>query len=158
MWAVSFNACLRHRRIFDITGMLLRHHYGTATGVSSDNSSLMFNKDYPAYPPNNPETAISTTQSLTVKADATNGTLYYDVDGKTTATLRDFSSLASTIGGKFIRVAARYQVDGSLVAVRLWASSFVQQRVDQPRRPRTACEHGNEHGRGRKRVGRRRSS
>jgi hypothetical protein len=123
MWAVNFNACLRHRRIFDITGMLLRHHYGTATGVSSDNSSLMFNKDYPAYPPNNPETAISTTQNLTVKADATNGTLYYDVDGKTTATLRDFSSLASTIGGKFIRVAARYQVDGSLVAVRLWASS-----------------------------------
>jgi hypothetical protein len=70
MWAVNFNPCLRHRRIFDITGVLLRHHYGTATGVSSDNSSLMFNKDYPAYPPSNPETAISTTQSLTVKADS----------------------------------------------------------------------------------------
>jgi hypothetical protein len=123
MWAVNFNPCLRHRRIFDITGLILRHHYGTATGVSTDNSSLMFDKDYPAYPPTNPETAISTTQSLTVKADATNGTLYYDMDGKNTATLKDFSSLASTIGGKFIRVAARYRVDGSIVAARLWASS-----------------------------------
>jgi len=123
MWAVNFSPCLRHRRVSDITGVILRHHYGTATGVSTDNSSLMFNKDYPVYPPTNPETAVSTTQSLTVKADSANGTLYYDVDGKTSATLKDFSSLASTIGGKFIRVAARYQVDGSLVAVRLWASS-----------------------------------
>jgi hypothetical protein len=39
------------------------------------------------------------------------------------ATIKDFGSLASTIVGKYIRVAARYQVDGSLVAVRLWASS-----------------------------------
>jgi hypothetical protein len=110
MWAVNFNPCLRH-------------HYGTATGVSSDNSSLLFTKDYPAYPPTNPETAVSTTQSLTVKADSTNGTLYFDVDGKTSSTIKDFSSVASTIGGKFIRVAARYQVDGSLVAVRLWVST-----------------------------------
>jgi len=123
IWAVNFHPCLRHRRIFDITALILRHHYGTVTGVSSDNSSLMFNKDYPVYPPTNPETAVSTTQGLTVKADGTNGTLYYDVDGRTTATIKDFSSIASTIGGKFIRLAARYQVDGSLVAVRLWASS-----------------------------------
>lgn len=123
MWAVNFHPCLRQRRIFDITGVILRHHYGTATSVSSDNSSLIFNKDYPVYPPTNPETAVSTMQSLTVKADGTNGTLYYDVDGKTSATIKDFSSIASTIDGKFLRVAARYQVDGSLVAVRLWASS-----------------------------------
>jgi hypothetical protein len=123
MWAVNFHSCLRRRRVFDITGVILRHHYGTVTGVSSDNSSLTFTKDYPVYPPTNPETAIVTSQSLTVKADPTNGTLYYDVDGKTSTTIKDFSSIASTIGGKFIRVAARYQVDGSLVAVRLWASS-----------------------------------
>jgi len=123
MWAVNFHPCLRHRRVFDITGVILRHHYGTVTGISSDNLSLTFTKDYPVYPPTNPETAVTTSQSLTVKADTTNGTLYYDVDGKTSTTIKDFSSIASTIGGKFIRVAARYQVDGSLVAVRLWASS-----------------------------------
>jgi hypothetical protein len=123
MWAVNFHACLRHRRVFEITGLILRHHYGTVTGVSSDNLSLTFTKDYPVYPPTNPEMAVVTSESLTVEADTTNGSLYYDVDGKTSTTIKDFSSIASTIAGKFIRVAARYQVDGSLVAVRLWASS-----------------------------------
>jgi hypothetical protein len=123
MWAVNFNPCLRHRRIFDLTRLVLRHHYGTVTAVSSDNSTLTFDKDYPAYPPTNPETAITTSQALSVKADSANGTLYYDLDGKTQATLQDFSSIASSIVGKYIRVAARYQVDGSLVAVRLYASS-----------------------------------
>ena len=123
MWAVNFNGTLRHRRIFDLARLLLRHHYGTVTGVSSDNSTLTFNKDYPVYPPTNPETEISSSQALSVLADSTNGTLYYDVDAKTQATIKDFSSIAATITGKYIRVAARYQVDGTLVAVRLWASN-----------------------------------
>lgn len=123
MWAVNFNGTLRHRRIFDITRLILRHHYGTVTAVSSDNTSLTFGKDYAVYPPTNPETAMSTTQALSILADSTNGTLYYDVDAKTVATIHDFSSIAASIVGKYIRVAARYQEDGTLVAVRLWASS-----------------------------------
>jgi Domain of unknown function (DUF4382) len=123
MWAVNFNGTLRHRRIFDLTRLVLRHHYGTVTGLSNGNGTMNFNIDYPVYPPTNPETAIQTTEGLSVNADSTNGTLYYDVDAKTQATLHDFSSLASTITGKYIRVAARYQEDGTLVAVRLWASS-----------------------------------
>jgi uncharacterized protein DUF4382 len=123
MWAVNFNGTLRHRRIFDITRLILRHHYGTVTAVSSDNTSLTFDKDYPLYPPTNPETAISTNQALSILADSTNGTLYYDVDAKTVATIHDFSSIAASVVGKYIRVAARYQEDGTLVAVRLWAST-----------------------------------
>jgi hypothetical protein len=123
MWAVNFDHLCRHRRIFDLTRLILRHHYGTVTMVSSDNSTLTFDKDYPVYPPTDPETAITTSQTLSVKADSANGTLYYDLDAKTQATLQDFSSIASSIVGKYIRVAARYQVDGSLVAVRIWASS-----------------------------------
>jgi uncharacterized protein DUF4382 len=123
MWAVNFNGTLRHRRIFDITRLILRHHYGTVTAVSSDNTSLTFDKDYPVYPPTSPETVISTNQALSILADSTNGTLYYDVDAKTVATIKDFSSIAASIVGKYIRVAARYQEDGTLVAVRLWAST-----------------------------------
>ena len=123
MWAVDLTPICRQRHIHDITRLLLRHHYGTVTQVSSDNSTLTFDKDFAVYPPTNPETAITSTQTLSVLADATNGTLYYDVDAKTQTTLKDFGSIASTIAGKYIRVAARYQVDGSLVAVRLWASS-----------------------------------
>jgi hypothetical protein len=123
MWAVNFNVACRHRRIFDLTRLVLRHHYGTVTGVSSDNSTLTFTKDYPVYPPTNPETEITSNQALPVLADATNGTLYFDLDAKTRTTIMDFSSIASTIVGKYIRVAARYQQDGTLVAVRLYAST-----------------------------------
>jgi hypothetical protein len=123
MWAVNFKGPLRHRLIHDLTRLVLRHHYGTANAVSTDNTTLTFFKDYPVYPPTNPETEITSSQTLSVQADSANGTLYYDVDAKTHATINDFSSIASTIGGKYIRVAARYQVDGSLIAVRLWASS-----------------------------------
>ncbi len=123
MWAVNFTGTMRDRRIFDITRLILRHHYGTVTAVSTDNTTLTFDKDYPVYPPTNPETAISTNQALSILADSTNGTLYYDVDAKTVATIQDFSSIAASIVGKYIRVAARYQEDGTLVAVRLWAST-----------------------------------
>jgi hypothetical protein len=37
--------------------------------------------------------------------------------------IRDFSSLATSIVGKYVRIAARYQQDGTLVATRIWASS-----------------------------------
>jgi hypothetical protein len=123
MWAVNFKAACRHRPIHDLARLVLRHHYGTVTGVSTDNSTLTFDKDYPVYPPTNPETAVTTTFPLSVLADSNNGTLYYDLDAKTNATLHDFSSIASSIVNKYIRVAARYQNDGTLVAVRLWASS-----------------------------------
>ena len=45
------------------------------------------------------------------------------MDAKTVATIMNFSSIASTIDGKFVRIAARYQPNGSLVAVRIWAST-----------------------------------
>ena len=123
MWAVNFNGTIRHRQVHHLERMLLRHHYGTVTQVSTDNSTLTFDKDYPVYPPTNPETEITSANALNVSADATNGTLYYDLDAKTHTTLKDFGSIAATVVGKYIRVAARYQVDGTLVAVRLWASS-----------------------------------
>jgi Domain of unknown function (DUF4382) len=122
MWAVNFNGPIRLRNIRHLDRLILRHHYGTVTQVSTDNSTLTFDKDYPVYPPTSPETEITSANTLNVKADS-NGTLYYDVDAKTVATIQDFSSIASTIVGKYIRVAVRYQDDGTLIAVRLWASS-----------------------------------
>jgi Domain of unknown function (DUF5666) len=37
--------------------------------------------------------------------------------------VKDFSAEAATLAGKYVRVAARYQENGTLVAVRVWASS-----------------------------------
>jgi hypothetical protein len=122
-WAVSFKGPLRHHFIPVLAATLLRHIYGTVTAVSSDNTSMTITKDFPVEPPTTPETAITTSQSLTILADATNGTIFYDVDAKTSSVIKNFSSVSSTLPGEYVRVAARFQPDGSLVAVRIWESS-----------------------------------
>ncbi len=123
IWAVNFNGPVRHHPIWDITRLILRHIYGNVTSVSQDNTSITVTRDFPVEPVAATETAVPTAQSLNILADSTNGTLYYDVDAKTVATIMNFSSIASTIDGKFVRVAARYQPNGTLVAVRIWAST-----------------------------------
>ena len=61
---------------------------------------------------------------IQILPDGVNGTIYYDVDTKAAGvTIKDFSALTSTLTGKYIRVAARFQTGGTLVAVRIWASS-----------------------------------
>ena len=119
-WAVNFRGPLRHHPIRNVAWLVLRHMYGTVASVGS--TSITINKDYPVYPATNPETAIQSSQMLTILADSTNGTLLYDMDAKTVTTVKDFSN-SSSLNGKFVRVAARYQQDGTLVAVRVWASS-----------------------------------
>src|SRR5262249_52083933 len=49
--------------------------------------------------------------------------IFYDVDAQTRTVVKDFSGEAMNLPGKYVRVAARYQQDGRLVAVRVWASS-----------------------------------
>jgi len=123
LWAVNFKGPLRHHPVADIAHLVLRHTYGTVTAVASDSASITITKDFPTLPVVNPETPVASTISLQVLADATNGTLFYDLDAKTTTTITSFSTEASTLVGKYVRIAARYQEDGTLVAVRVWASS-----------------------------------
>jgi Domain of unknown function (DUF4382)/Domain of unknown function (DUF5666) len=123
LWAVNFKGPLRHHPIHDIARLVLRHTYGTVGTVAADASSFTMSKDYPVLPVTSPETAVVSSQMLTIQADATNGTIFYDVDAKTRAVVKDFSTEAATLAGRYVRVAARYQEDGTLVAVRVWASS-----------------------------------
>ena len=123
LWAVNFSGPVQQHHIDDITRLILRHMYGSVSSVSSDNSSITITKVFPVEPPTNPESSIASSQSLSILADATNGTLFYDVDGKSISTIKDFSSVASSLTGKFVRFAARYQENGTLTAVRIWASS-----------------------------------
>ncbi|MGC1456855.1 MAG: DUF4382 domain-containing protein [Steroidobacteraceae bacterium] len=121
-WAINFNGPIRHHPFHDLRRLILRHTYGTVTAISTDDSSITIDKDFPTLPIVSPETETTGTQTLTIEADAANGTLFYDLDAKTTATIKNFSS-ETTLSGKFVRIAARYQVDGTLVATRIWASS-----------------------------------
>jgi hypothetical protein len=122
IWAVNFDGPVHHHPLHDLTRLVLRHTYGNVTAIASDNSSITITKEFPTEPAVNPETAVATSQSLTILADATNGTLFYDVDAKTKTVIKDFSSETS-LPGKSVRIAARYQEDGTLVATRIWASS-----------------------------------
>lgn len=124
-WAVNFNGPIKQKHVRDITHLLLRHSYGTVSSVSADMLTLNFTKDVPTRPLVSPQTAQATAQALAITVDATNGTLFYDVDAKKEGVLiKDFSSVSALLSaGEFVRVAARYQPDGSLVATRIWASS-----------------------------------
>jgi hypothetical protein len=122
LWAVNFDGPVRHHPLHDLTRLVLRHLYGDVTSIASDNSAITVTKEFPVEPAVNPETAIATTQSLQILADATNGTIFYNVDAKTRTVIKDFSA-ESALSGKSVRIAARYQEDGTLVATRIWASS-----------------------------------
>ncbi|HET9106870.1 MAG TPA: DUF4382 domain-containing protein [Steroidobacteraceae bacterium] len=122
-WAVNFMGPVRRRPISDITHLVLREMYGDVTAVAADGSSIAITKEMPTLPVVNPETPVSTGESLTIEADASNGTIFYDVDAGTSTTITSFSSVASSLAGRYVRLTARYQEDGSLVAVRVWASS-----------------------------------
>ena len=121
IWAVDFDGPVRHHPLKDITRLVLRHMYGEVSGVSS--AALTITKEYPTEPAANPETPVATSLSLQIQPDAVNGTLVYDVDQKTVTRVTDFTTDASLASGKQVRVAARYQPDGSLVATRVWVSS-----------------------------------
>jgi hypothetical protein len=121
-WAVNFSGPVRHHPIADITRLVLRHMYGTVTAIATDNSAISITRDFPSLPVVSPETAIMSSQSLSILADASNGTLLYDIDAGTSSTIKSFAN-ESSLDGRYVRIAARYQQDGTLVATRIWVSS-----------------------------------
>ena len=120
VWAVNFKGPLRRRQVGDLRGLVLRHSYGTVQSVSGGSFTML--RDFPVMPASNPEGEITSTTQLTINVDATNGTILYDVDNQDARTVVN-SSFPSALNGMFVRVAARYQEDGSLTAVRVWYSS-----------------------------------
>jgi hypothetical protein len=122
LWAVNFRGPVRHHPLRDVRELVLRHLYGQVSAVAADNATLTLAREMPAMPITQPETAVATGTSIDLKVDATNGTLFTDLDAKTTKTITSFASIGS-LAGTQLRVAARYQQDGSLVATRIWAAS-----------------------------------
>lgn len=123
LWAVRFDGPVRHHAVRDLTRLVLRHAYGKVDAVATDQTSITIDKVMAQMPVSNPETSVDTGKTLAIQADATNGTWFYDVDAKTRSLIRDFSAQSASLIGKYVRVAARYQQDGTLVATRIWASA-----------------------------------
>ena len=123
VYAVNFDGPVRRRPVDTLAHRVLRHLYGTVAAVAADGSALTIGKVLPTLPATSPETASSLGVQLQVLADAGNGTLFRDMDAKTVATIKDFTSVSSGLAGRYVRVAARYQQNGTLVATRIWVSS-----------------------------------
>jgi hypothetical protein len=121
LWAVNFDGPVRRHRVGDLRWLVLRHSYGTVQTVGMTSFTML--RDFPVEPASNPEGEITSSVQLTINADAANGTIVYDADnGDARTVVKDFSN-EGALAGKYVRVAARYQSDGSLVAVRIWESS-----------------------------------
>jgi uncharacterized protein DUF4382 len=121
LWAVNFNAPVRRHRVGSLRWLVLRHTYGTVQTVGATSFTML--KDFPVEPASNPESEITSSVQLTINVDAANGTIVYDADNSDARTVvKDFSNQGS-LAGKYVRVAARYQDDGTLVAVRIWEST-----------------------------------
>jgi hypothetical protein len=122
-WAVNFDGPVRHHAVKDLRRLVLRHTYGHVTAVAADNASISIVKDLPVLPVQSPEVPVSTATTLQIQADAVNGTLYHDVDAGTGTLIKDFAAQSANLVGRYVRVAARYQQDGTLVATRIWSAS-----------------------------------
>jgi hypothetical protein len=124
-WAVNFDGPVRHHPRPDLTNVLLRHIYGQVASVSSDNTYITIDRAFPVHPLTNPETATVSTTTLPILADSVNGTLFYNLDSgnDTPVTITSFSSVASTLANQYVRIAARYQSNGTLVATCILSSA-----------------------------------
>jgi hypothetical protein len=122
-WTVNFTGTLVHHPVPAPAQMVLRHIFGQVSQVASGAGSFTAVRCFPTLPVASPETAVATYQTVQVSADGTNGTTFYDQDQGTHASLTDFSSIASSLPGRYVRAVTRFQPDGTLVAVRLWAGS-----------------------------------
>jgi hypothetical protein len=127
-WVVNFNGPVRHHPRPDLTKLFLRHIYGQAVSVSTTTTTddtLNISRAFPVHPITSPETAtVPSTSTIPILADTVNGTLFFNLDNSNTPTTIDnFSTVASELPGMYVRIAARYQVNGTLVAARVYASS-----------------------------------
>ena len=126
VWAVNFNGPVRHHPRADLTKLVLRHMYGQVASISSDNTSITIDRVYPYWDSStSTEVATTSTVAVPILADATNGTLFYNFDSATPGTpttIFNFQNM-STLPTQYVRIAARYQQNGTLVATRIYASS-----------------------------------
>jgi hypothetical protein len=119
VWAVTFQGLVRPRQV-QATALVPRHLVGRIT--AADAGSLTLAK----VPTDGPADATGG-GSLRVLVDPDQGTACTDLDTGDQETLRSFAPAAGAGPGRYVRVAARAQGDGSLVAVRIWTGSALAQ-------------------------------
>jgi hypothetical protein len=122
-WAINFDGPVRHHPRPDLTQLFLRHLYGQVS--ASTNTSITIERSFPDHPVTTPETATTiSSDTLPIQIDSVNGTIFFDLDNMTApTTLTSFSTVTSDLANSpYVRIAAHYQSDGTLVATRIYLS------------------------------------
>ncbi len=107
LYLVNFERCVRHRPIPVLAGFLLRHLRGQVSAATG--TSITVNTEHKG--------------TKVVDVDATNGTLFYDLDQSPVAPVASTTVPSALTVGKYVRAASRFQGAGKLTAVRVWYSA-----------------------------------
>lgn len=126
IWSVNFSGPVKHKPVADLTRLVLSHKYASVTSVAPSLNSVVFELQTPTLTSGN-WGPVDSGKSMTATLDTTNGTLFYDLDTPANnATIKDFSNAAILAAlqqsGEYVRIATRYQQNGSFVITRIYAS------------------------------------
>ncbi len=116
----TLNFQVRHKPHHALNQVYLRHLRGQVNSVATDAKSFVLHTEHG--------------KDRTLLVDATNKSLFYDLDVAPVVPNASFTVPAGLTATKYARATARFQSDGSLTAVRVWYSS------DTAKLPRQAPE------------------
>lgn len=107
-YAVNFNAkgAFRHSPAASLDKYYLRRHRGTVTSVAANGASFTLLTEHG--------------QTLTILADTTSPTLFYNLDVTPITAVTSTTVPATVLSADAVECTARYQADGTLNAVRVW--------------------------------------
>jgi len=104
IYTVNFQ--VRHRPHASLDQFYLRHFRAKASSVAADAKSMVIHTVHG--------------KDVTLYADTTNKTLFYDLDATPVTANLSFTVPASLTAGKYVKASARFQGNGNLTAVRVW--------------------------------------
>jgi len=105
----TLNFQVRHKPHRALNMVYLRHLRGQVSSVATDAKSFVLHTERG--------------KDKTLLVDATNKSLFYDLDVAPVTPNPSFTVPASLTATKYARATARFQSDGSLTAVRVWYTS-----------------------------------
>ena len=109
LYVVAFGAknAFRHKAAATLDAYYLRRHLGTVTAVGANGASFTLLTEHG--------------QTLTIQADKTAGSLFYNLNGTTPGTPATLEAVPATlVVNDAVACTARFQTGGSLAAVRVW--------------------------------------
>jgi len=107
IYTVDFH--VRHKPHTALKQVYLRHLQGQVTSVATDAKSFVLHTVHGKDP--------------VLLADATNGTIFYDLDATPVAPSTAVTLPISLTATKYAKASVRFEGDGGLTAVRVWYSS-----------------------------------